>query len=235
MQLTAELVTRARRTVADSGPSPGFVPMTDHDYEALADEVLADRPSVGPLWVFAYGSLLWKPAFAPADDRHAVAPGWHRTFRLKLNRWRGTPEHPGLMLVLDRGGRCHGAVQRIPEADTRGALIALLRREVSSRTSTNRPRWILVDVDGVRTKAIAFCADRNGPAYAGRQPLTAVADVLATAAGHVGSCAEYLLRTVDGLERRGIRDRKLWQLQAMVAERIRASIDSTEEAAGARS
>ena len=232
MQLTFELVAKAGHIVADTGPSPGFVPMADRDYEALADELLADRPLVGPLCVFAYGSLLWKPAFEASEERHAIAPGWHRTFRLKLSRWRGTPERPGLMLILDRGGRCHGMVQSLPQGDIRGALIALLRREMSSRTSTNRPRWILVDVEGVRTKAIAFCADRHGPAYAGRQPLAAVADVLATAAGHAGSCAEYLLRTVDGLEQRGIRDRGLWQLQAMVAERIRTSIDSADGAAG---
>src|SRR6476620_4696533 len=104
MQLTFELVAKVGRIVADSGPSPGFVPMVDRDYEALADELLADRPLVGPLWVFAYGSLLWKPAFEASEERHAIAPGWHRTFRLKLSRWRGTPERPGLMLVLDRGG-----------------------------------------------------------------------------------------------------------------------------------
>lgn len=223
MQLTSELVAKVNHVVTESGPSPGFVPMTDGDYEALADDLLANRPTSGPLWVFAYGSLLWKPAFQPVEERHAVAPGWHRAFRLKLNRWRGTADRPGLMLVLDRGGRCRGIVQRFPDADLRSALIALLRREVSSRTTTNQPRWISVDIEGVRTKAIAFCADRAGPAYAGRQPVETTADVLATAAGHAGSCAEYLLRTVEGLEQRGIRDRHLWQLQAMVADRIHNS------------
>lgn len=87
-----------------------------------------------------------------------------------------------------------------------------------------------MDVEGERTKAIAFCANRAGPAYVGRQPLGSVANVLATSVGHAGSCAEYLLHTVESLERRGIRDRRLWQLQAMVAERIR----NADQIVGAR-
>lgn len=219
MQLTSEIVAKANRLVVDSGPTPGFVPMTDGDYEALADDLLVGRASDGPVWVFAYGSLLWKPAFEVAEERYAIARGWHRAFRLRLTRWRGTPERPGLMLVLDRGGQCKGMVQRLPEPNGRDALIALLRREVSSRATTNRPRWIVVNVDG----ALAFCANRAGPAYTGHQPIETVAGVLATAAGHLGSCAEYLHRTVEGLEQRGIRDHRLWLLQAMVAQRILAS------------
>ncbi|MBX3573195.1 MAG: gamma-glutamylcyclotransferase [Mesorhizobium sp.] len=223
MQLTSELVANVRRGEIDSGPSPHVLPMMDSDYEARADDLLSRRPIDGPLWVFAYGSLLWKPAFEFVEERYATAPGWHRTFRLKLTRWRGSPDRPGLMLVLDRGGRCRGMVQRLPDNNTRGVMITLLRREVSSRITTNQPRWISVIVDGVQSKALAFCANRAGPAYTGKQPVETTADVLATAAGHVGSCAEYLLRTVDGLEQRGIRDRHLWQLQEMVAERIRSS------------
>lgn len=223
MQLTSEIVAKANRPVVDSGPTPGFVPMTDGDYEALADDLLEGRASDGPVWVFAYGSLLWKPAFEVAEERYAIAPGWHRAFRLRLTRWRGTPECPGLMLVLDRGGQCKGMVQRLPEPNGRDALIALLRREVSSPATTNKPRWIAVYVAGMRVQALAFCADRAGLAYTGYQPIETVAGVLATAAGHLGSCAEYLYRTVEGLEQRGIRDHRLWLLQAMVAQRILAS------------
>ena len=228
MQLTPELVARIPRLTEDLGPSQDFVPMSAEDYEALADTLLADRPPAGPVWVFAYGSLLWKPAFEPEQEHYAVAPGWHRAFRLRLKRWRGTPDRPGLMLVLDRGGRCRGVVQSLKESNLRRDLIALLRREVSSKVTTNSPRWIAVDIDGVRRKAIAFCADRAGPAYAGRQPSAQVADVLATAVGHAGSCAEYLLHTVESLERKGIRDRRLWELQAMVAARIGDAIDAAE-------
>lgn len=84
--------------------------MTEGDHEALADVLLDGRPSDGSVWVLAYGSLLWKPAFEVAEERYAIAPGWHRDFRLRLTRWRGTPECPGLMLVLDRGGQCKGMV-----------------------------------------------------------------------------------------------------------------------------
>ncbi|WDZ81736.1 gamma-glutamylcyclotransferase (plasmid) [Ensifer adhaerens] len=115
----------------------------------------------------------------------------------------------------------HGATP--PPPHRRDALIALLRREVSSPATTNKPRWVVANVEGVRTQALAFCADRARLAYTGYQPIETVADVLATAAGHLGSCAEYLYRTVEGLEQRGIRDHRLWRLQAMVAQRILAS------------
>jgi cation transport protein ChaC len=223
MLLTPEVVARVERSVADAGPSPGFEPMTDEDYLMLAERLISERPCGRPLYVFAYGSLLWKPAFQPSEERTATAHGWHRTFRLRLTRWRGTADRPGLMLILDRGGSCRGIVQRIPDGDARSAVLALLRREISSRVTTNRPRWISVIVDGIKEKAIAFCADRGGPAYAGRQTEAVVADTLATAVGHIGSCADYLLRTVECLHERGIRDRKLWRLQAMVATRILAS------------
>jgi cation transport protein ChaC len=223
MHLTAELVARTLRTVADAGPSPGFEPLTTPDYEALANELLAAARPGGPVWVFAYGSLIWKPAFQPSEQRKAIAHCWHRTFRLRLTRWRGTPDRPGLMLILDRGGRCRGILQRIPDESIRPALLDLLRREVSSRTTTNQPRWISVEAEGERCRAISFCARRSGPAYTGRLSDDEVADVLATAAGHAGSCAEYLYRTLKGLEQHGIHDARLWSLQAKVAERIAAT------------
>ena len=69
-------------------------------------------------------------------------------------------------------------------------------------------------------RALAFTVDRRGPAYAGRLAEAEVVETLSTAVGHWGSCAEYLLNTVENLEQRGIHDRMLWRLQARVAERI---------------
>ncbi|WP_181700880.1 gamma-glutamylcyclotransferase [Chthonobacter albigriseus] len=220
MDLTLELVASTLRTIADPGPLASSASMDDGDYEAIANRLMADAE--GPIEVFAYGSLLWKPAFQPSTEAPAVARGWHRAFRLRLTRWRGTPERPGLMMVLDRGGSCRGILQRLPETELRPGLLALLRREISSRTSSNLPRWISVESGGQTRRAIAFCARRDGPAYTGPLPDHEVADVLATAVGHAGSCAEYLYRTVESLERRGIRDGRLWSLQAMVARRIAA-------------
>ncbi|WP_181707744.1 gamma-glutamylcyclotransferase [Chthonobacter rhizosphaerae] len=221
LSLTPDLVALVHRVVDDPGPTPGFVPMTDDDYRELAERLLADLPAGSAPWVFAYGSLIWKPAFSSPEHRIAVARGWHRSFALKLSRWRGTPEAPGLMMVLDRGGSCRGLIYRFPDGDPVEAMIALLKREMSSKTTTNRPRWLKTETDTGPVTALAFTADRAGSAYAGRLPDPVVADVLATAVGHVGSCAEYLHNTVVHLEQHDIRDSRLWRLQAMVAERIR--------------
>ena len=69
-------------------------------------------------------------------------------------------------------------------------------------------------------RAIAFVINPAHERYTGRLTDDAVADALARACGHVGSCAEYLLETVIHLEELGIRDRRLWRLQAMVADRL---------------
>ena len=65
------------------------------------------------VWVFAYGSLLWNPAFEAAEQVVAVLPGWHRAFCIRLTRFRGTPQQPGLMMSLVPGGSCRGALVRI--------------------------------------------------------------------------------------------------------------------------
>ena len=71
------------------------------------------------LWVFGYGSLMWRPGFPYHDRRHAHLHGYHRSLCVFSHVHRGTPERPGLVLGLDRGGRCHGVAFRVaaPEAD----------------------------------------------------------------------------------------------------------------------
>lgn len=200
--------------------------MTDADYEQVTERLLADR-APGPLWLFVYGSLIWKPEVDHVEERLARAPGWHRAFCLKLVRWRGTPETPGLMMALDRGGSCNGLIYRLAEDSVRAQLGKLLRREMSIKwlpqdfsLATNLPRWINVKSGGESISALAFVANPRGRAYAGKLSLEEVARMLATAAGHWGSCAEYLHNTIVHLDRRGIRDSGLWHLQELVAAEI---------------
>jgi cation transport protein ChaC len=91
----------------------------------------------------------------------------------------------------------------------------------SSRPGTP-PRWVSALTDAGPLAALTFAVDRASPFYSGRLPPDAVAEVLATAAGHWGSGAEYLYNTVSHLEALGIRDRNLWHLQALVAQRLAA-------------
>jgi glutathione-specific gamma-glutamylcyclotransferase len=219
MALTAELVARAARVVEDLGPSPGAVYMTDEDYDLAIRGVLAGAPA-GHVWVFGFGSLLWKPACEVAESRRGTVRGWHRAFCIRLARFRGTRDRPGLMMGLDRGGQCRGMVFRLPADQVQASLDKLLRREMVVKPGSNVPRWLTAETDDGPIRAIGFVVNRQSPHYAARLSPEEVADVLATAAGHVGSGAEYLRETVTRLEALGIRDRNLWRLQALVAARI---------------
>ncbi len=106
-KLTAELVALIERLEPDPGPEPGTTDHTDAEFDAMVKAVLAEY-SPDELWVFAYGSLIWNPEFKFVESRRATAHGWHRSFCLKLTRWRGTRELPALMLALDGGGTCKG-------------------------------------------------------------------------------------------------------------------------------
>jgi cation transport protein ChaC len=125
------------------------------------------------------------------------------------------------MMSLDRGGQCQGVVFRLPGNNLEGQLQKLVRREITVKPPNNIPRWVTVETEQGPLRAIAFVMSRQSRFYTGRLPPEQVADVLAKACGHWGSCAEYLHNTVAHLEEQGIRDRNLWRLQALVAERIK--------------
>jgi glutathione-specific gamma-glutamylcyclotransferase len=213
---------RVHRAVADSGPPSGFIALTDHDYDEWRGALLAEHPKDADLWLFAYGSLIWKPACEVEDHGLALLRGWHRKFCLHLKRFRGTPDLPGLMMALDRGGSCRGVLQRIPARHVEERLDLLLRRETSVKPASNTPQWVRVESSSNSQRAITFTINRKGPTYC-RRTLAETAEILAKACGHWGTGAEYLLHTVAHLEARGIHDPYLWKLQRLVAELIEAS------------
>jgi glutathione-specific gamma-glutamylcyclotransferase len=221
MDLTAELVALVERTEPDPGPEPGTAEHTAADFAVMADAVLAEHDPKH-LWIFAYGSLIWNPEIEAVEQRRAVAAGWHRSFCLKLTRWRGTRELPALMLALDRGGTCVGLATLLPEGDKRQQIIQLLEREIDANPPTNVPRWIDVSTSQGKLRALAFVALRSGAAYAGKRPLEDVARVLCRAAGHWGSAAQYAFNTIKKLEEHGIRDRNLWRIQKLMAIEIKS-------------
>ena len=192
---------------------------TPEEIAAALDCLMLEHDE-GDLWLFGYGSLMWKPELDFAESRPALLNGWHRRFCLWQLRYRGSRTHPGLMLALDRGGSCRGVAYRIPRAEAWEALGKVLRREITVKPAANQPRWLPARVAGARRPAIGFVVNRQIPAYVGRLPAEQAADLIATGCGHVGSCAEYLLNTVVKLQEHGIRDRNLWHLQALVAQRL---------------
>jgi glutathione-specific gamma-glutamylcyclotransferase len=220
MALTPDLVARVHRVIEDTGPEPDRSYHNDDDYDAVVDELMASHVGEG-LWLFAYGSLIWKPEVAFVEERPGTLFGWHRAFCLRLTRWRGTKERPGLMMALDRGGQCNGIAYRL-EGPATTSLGKLVRREMSLKPPTNVPRWLPIRTSQRMVAAIAFVTNPKGQSYAGKRSLEDTADILAGACGHWGSCAEYLHQTVSHLEAAGIHDKNLWRLQALVAARISA-------------
>ena len=221
MSLTEGLVELCHREVPRPEPEPNRIRFTDSDFDSSAAEVLAALEG-GPIWVFAYGSLIWKPAASPVEQRKSHALGWHRSFCLEMREWRGTPEQPGLMMALRRGGTCTGIAQRLQGCDRHSEMVALLRREIGGPEGFGSLRIINLHSKGGPLRALCFYADPDEVANRPELPIQMVASVLASACGHAGSSAEYLFRTVSALEAEDIHDPHLWRLQELVAREIRA-------------
>lgn len=114
MQLTPELVGRVARTEPDEGYEAHIEVFSEQDYDAHLHEFLLLHEPGSAVWIFAYGSLIWKPGFAHVETRRGMAQGWQRSFCLRITRFRGTRAQPGLMMQLDRGGSCEGLLMRLP-------------------------------------------------------------------------------------------------------------------------
>lgn len=219
--LTADHVARIAREVPEQDPSDQAETLTEEDRAALAHRLLAENDGA-PFWIFAYGSLIWKPAFEYDEAQACIAHGWHRSFCLNLLGWRASPDQPGLMLALERGGSCTGMAYRMPGDAAHYRMMRLLEREVSRHKHIPWIRWLTVRANGRKFRALTFyCAPPCDDGVL-QLPLDQQALRLARAVGPVGSCAEYLLNTVTHLEALGIRDRYLWRLQALVAAEIDA-------------
>jgi len=213
------MVALCERQEPDHGRNPKLSELTNADYDSLSDRLMMQSGN-DPLWIFAYGSLIWNPTFAAVEHKRATAFGWHRSFCLELTNWRGTPAQPGLMMALDNGGRCNGLVYRIEDGQKRSAINDLLDREVGCHEDVRAIRWIPVAVGKQNVRALVFWAGPRGVGVSRRLPLEKVAWILARACGHMGSGASYLFHTVANLEHHGIHDRNLWRLQEMVAREI---------------
>lgn len=196
--------------------------LTGEALERSLEKMLAEHAS-GDIWIFGYGSLMWNPEFD--HDVHHVATiyGYHREFCLWSRINRGTPDQPGLVLTLERGGSCRGLAYRLRPASARAQLSNLWRREMSMGSYI--PRWLDCHSGAERFEALGFVVNRCCTGYAGKLPLETMVQSIATARGKYGSSAEYLFKTEATLERHGIRDERVRQL----AERVRSHIAGDPE------
>jgi len=163
-----------------------------------------------PLWVFAYASLIWRPEFPTIAQRPATLHGYHRSLCLWSRINRGTPEVPGLVFALDRGGSCQGVVYQLPNQKVYEIFPRLWQREMPSGSYV--PKWLTCETDQGPVTALSFVMKRSCPAYAPQISLTQQRDIIQQAHGVNGSCLDYVIETHQALQRSGIQDPKLNRL-----------------------
>lgn len=219
-RLTREFLLSGQLEGMVRATMPGVRVLTAAEREASLAALLAERPEAATLSVFGYGSLLWNPAIHVAGRRRVVAQGWHRCFCLLARGGRGTPESPGLMLGLMPGGTCQGAALDLDPALALTELGILWRREMVADGYI--PRWVqLATPEGDDAGwAIAFTINPQGPSYAGELDEAVVVERLATARGPLGTAAEYLFNTREGLAAIGVTDPYLDAIAAKVGARL---------------
>ena len=222
MRLTRELVDLLPAAIDDPGPMTLVSELeSEAHYTQTTRDILDNLPDDGELWVFAYGSLIWKPRFTHVERRRALIKGWHRSFCLGPDeRYRGNPDAPGLMLSLIEGGQCEGVVFRLARDSLETNLLGMLESEPPVA-----PAWMDAHTDSGTVRCIAHICPPSFPGYFGERGLDETADKLQSAVGMFGSMPDYLYNTVRHLEEAGIHDSYLWKMQELVAERLERLVE----------
>jgi len=162
----------------------------------------------GELWVFGYGSLIWRPGFPYLSRCPALLRGWRRSLCVYSHVYRGAPDRPGLVLGLDRGGACRGVAFRV-DAANREAVIRYLRdREQVTAVYLERSAPVHLE-SGERVLALTYVADRRHPQYAGRLDRRKMLHIVRMGSGRSGPNAEYVTKTHRHLLEMGVRDPEL--------------------------
>ena len=211
-------------------PVSYFRELSDDERSASLNAMVAGLAETDSVWVFAYGSLMWRPGFTYAERSKATLAGYRRRFSVWTVLARGTPAAPGLALALEEGdGVCHGVAYRLGPGERKAGLETLWLREML--TSVYRPRWVEVSVGRLATPAIVFVVNKTDEQYAGDLPKAEQASLIAAAHGRLGSCRDYLADTVAELSPHGIEEPELAMLLREV-DAIRARGDSESSPGG---
>jgi len=185
----------------------GFRLLSKEELQASRLAAMQHWQSGSDVWIFGYGSLIWRPEFAFEEKRPALLRGWHRSLCLWSRVNRGTPERPGLVLGLDAGGACRGVVYRIAGASVPQTLDALWQREMPA--AAYLPKWLSCQTQQGKVQALVFVMDRRKPSYARGLSAAQQAQIVCSARGKYGDCAEYVMKTVQALRVAHIRDARL--------------------------
>jgi len=177
-------------------------------------------------WVFAYGSLMWRPGFVHDEERPALLRGAHRSLCIFSHVHRGTAERPGLVLGLDRGGACRGVAYHVPAKHWAATLSYLRAREQATAVYLEvRRRVTLIGSAPQDVTALFYIVDRRHPQYAGRLSLADQLALVRQGVGQSGANRDYVLSTVAHLRQLGIHDPELEALARLIQSADPAQAD----------
>jgi cation transport protein ChaC len=186
------------------------LPRPARDPVAMLEKVIEEWGGHEDFWIFAYGSLIWRPDFVYEERRSALVHGWHRALKMWSRINRGTPERPGLVFGMLSGGCCRGMVYRIPGAAGRETLVKLWSREMA--TAVYDPKWLTAHTPQGPVRALAFTLSRRSPSHTGELTEAEYRAIFSEAQGIYGTTLDYVHRTLEELKRHDIRDRHLERL-----------------------
>ena len=183
------------------------------DPAPMLDRALHEWGGRDDLWIFGYGSLIWRPDFAYAERRAATVHGWHRALKMWSRVNRGTPECPGLVFGMLSGGSCRGMVFRVDHSHARQVMVNLWQREMV--LGVYDPRWLNCRTPQGAVRALAFTLSRKSPSHTGVLADEEYRRIFAQASGIYGTTRDYAEATHAELRRMGIHDRALARLLAL--------------------
>ena len=176
-------------------------------------------PAGRDFWVFAYGSLMWRPGFDYLESQPALLRGYHRAFCVYSVHYRGTKEKPGVVLGLDRGGSCRGRSYRIAADAGKAVLDYLHEREML--TGVYKPRWVKIAIPRGRVTAATYLVDHDHEQFTGKLGDRAAARLILQGHGCSGSNLDYLENTVRHLDELGIVDCPIHRLLSYIEARAK--------------
>ncbi len=199
-------------SIVESPMLPLAIPAS-RDPATLLQRTLDEWGMHADLWLFGYGSLIWRPDFDYAERRPATVHGWHRALKMWSRVNRGTPECPGLVFGLLPGGSCRGMAYRIERGEALRMFPTLWQREMV--LGVYDPRWLACKTPGGTVRALSFTLARTSPSHTGVLPDAQYRRIFRQARGIYGSTRDYAEATHAELLRLGIHDRALARLLAL--------------------
>jgi cation transport protein ChaC len=192
----------------------------------LIEERRLHPPEGEDFWVFAYGSLMWRPDFPHRAIEPALLHGYHRAFCIRSLHYRGTSARPGVVLGLARGGSCIGRALLVAAGHGRRVADYLHDREMI--TGVYMPRWLNVRLgergQGETVRAAAYVADPRHEQFCGGLSEEVLAQIIAGGTGSSGSNLDYLESTVRHLDELGISESGLHRLLRRIRREVEAGL-----------